>query len=235
MAKKQINSDKVMAEAVVSSNRQIGDDFYILGLTFRGQAAKTFAQTQPGQFAELDLTTAAIGPTENIPEKLRDASERKLLLRRPFSFSDITCKSDKTSGQILYSVIGPGTLHMSNLKAGDSISVIGPLGIGFSVLKEKRTAILVTGGMGAGPIEHLARFISEQHCGIKITAFAGAKSRGQNLLLGAASAGSWSRLRLRDGLARDVLFASDAGAPCAWRLEPAMELAMLAASPLCVW
>ena len=179
MAENPINSDKIMAEATVLFNRKIADVFYIMGLSFQGQDAKSFAKTQPGQFVELDLTTAAIPSTENIPEKLRNVSERMVLLRRPFSFSDLASESDKTSAEILYSVIGPGTLRMSNLSAGDSISVIGPLGIGFSVPEGKKTAVLVTGGMGAGPIEHLAKVLSQQHCDIKVTAFAGAKSKDQ--------------------------------------------------------
>ena len=179
MAENRTNSDKVIAGASVSFNRRIGDDFYILGLVFQGQAAKIFAQTQPGQFVELDLATAAIPATENIPEKLRNGSERMVLLRRPFSFSDLASESDKTSAEILYSVIGPGTLRMSNLSAGDSISVIGPLGIGFSVPEGKKTAVLVTGGMGAGPIEHLAKVLAQEHSDIKVTAFAGAKSKDE--------------------------------------------------------
>ena len=34
---------------------EIGEDFYILGLSFQGPAAAIFANTAPGQFAELDL------------------------------------------------------------------------------------------------------------------------------------------------------------------------------------
>ncbi|MFC1677014.1 dihydroorotate dehydrogenase electron transfer subunit [Planctomycetota bacterium] len=179
MAKKQINPDKVMAEATVESNRQIGYDFYKLTITFEGPPAKTFANTQPGQFVELDLSTASTPSTENTPEKLRNGSERLVLLRRPFSFCDLTCESDKTSAEILYRVIGPGTLRMSNLSAGDYLSVIGPLGIGFSVPAGKKTAVLVTGGMGAGPMEHLAKVLAQKHNDIKVTAFAGAKSRDQ--------------------------------------------------------
>jgi dihydroorotate dehydrogenase electron transfer subunit len=98
------------------------------------------------------------------------------LLRRPFSFADVTVKGDKTLADILYCVVGPGSLRMTTLSAGDSVSVIGPLGNGFSVPEGKKTALLVAGGMGAGPLQHLGKALAADHSDINVVAFAGAKA-----------------------------------------------------------
>ena len=72
--------------ASVGANKRIGQRFYRLGLEFSGVGAAAFAKSEAGQFAELDLSCAALPPAEAIPEDLADAAQRKILLRRPFSF-----------------------------------------------------------------------------------------------------------------------------------------------------
>ena len=172
------SSDKGMFEAIVSSNRQIGQQFYRLRLEFSGNAARAFVNFQPGQFAELDLSGTALPSVKTIPEDLLDTAGRKILLRRPFSFTDITPDRDKTFAEILYCVVGPATLRMTTLSAGDSVSVIGPLGNGFSVPDNKRTALLVAGGMGVPPLLHLTKVLTAdpKPDRIEVIAFAGAKT-----------------------------------------------------------
>jgi dihydroorotate dehydrogenase electron transfer subunit len=163
--------------ATVYANKQIGERFYRLGLDFSGAGAEAFSKVQAGQFVQLDLSGAALPTSENIPEDLKDAAERKVLLRRPFSFADVTTRDDKTSAEILYCIVGPASLRMTTLSAGDSVSVIGPLGNGFRVPDGKKTAILVSGGMGAGPLQHLAKILTADFPDIDVIAFAGAKTK----------------------------------------------------------
>ena len=165
--------------AVVSVNKQIGRRFFRLGLEFPAAAAEAFANCQPGQFAQLDLSGAALPPAEAIPENLVDAAGRKILLRRPFSFADVTVKDDKTFVDILYCVVGPASLRMTTLSAGDSVGVIGPLGNGFCIPEGKSTTLLVSGGMGAGPLLHLAKILTEDYPQLEVIAFAGAKTTSQ--------------------------------------------------------
>ena len=178
MSEKCSSSAKGMFEAIVSSNKQIGKRFYRLRLEFSGNAASAFADFQPGQFAELDLSGTALPSVKTIPEDLLDTAGRKILLRRPFSFTDITPDRDKTFAEILYCVVGPATLRMTTLSAGDSVSVIGPLGNGFSVPDNKRTALLVAGGMGVPPLLHLTKVLTAdpKPDRIEVIAFAGAKT-----------------------------------------------------------
>jgi len=161
MSERCSSSDKGMFEAIVSSNRQIG-----------------FVNFKPGQFAELDLSGTALPSAKTIPEDLLDTAGRKILLRRPFSFTDVTTNRDKTFAELLYCVVGPATLRMTTLSPGDSVSVIGPLGNGFSVPDDKKTALLVAGGMGVPPLLHLAKVLTaDPHTTmIEVIAFAGAKT-----------------------------------------------------------
>ncbi len=75
------------------------------------------------------------------------------LLRRPFSI----LSADKSRGHltILFRVIGEGTSLLSDVKPGEKLDVIGPLGNGFPV-DLKCPAILAGGGVGIPPLVHLA-------------------------------------------------------------------------------
>ncbi|MCK4291578.1 MAG: dihydroorotate dehydrogenase electron transfer subunit [Planctomycetes bacterium] len=172
------SSSKGEFRAVVSSNRQIGISFYRLTLEFSGAGAEAFDGFGPGQFVQLDVSGAALPPVERIPDELADAARREILLRRPFSFTDVTREGDKTVADLLYCVVGPATLRMTTFKAGDSVSVVGPLGNGFSVPEGKKKAFLVFGGMGTAPMQHLAKVLAwdEKERDIEVVAFAGAKS-----------------------------------------------------------
>ena len=176
MSERCSSSDKGLFNAAVSSNKQIGPRFHRLRLEFSGDAARAFANFKPGQFAELDLSDIALPSPETIPEDLLDASSRKILLRRPFSFTDVTIDRDKTFAELLYCVVGPATLRMTTLSAGDSVSIIGPLGNGFRIPEGKKNALLVGGGMGTPPLQHLAKVLIDRDDGVEATAFAGAKT-----------------------------------------------------------
>ena len=82
------------------------------------------------------------------------------LLPRPISI----CEADEERRRvrIVYRVTGEdtGTAQLSHMKAGDSLSVIGPLGNGFPYEKARgRKVLLVGGGIGVPPILELARRI----------------------------------------------------------------------------
>lgn len=168
---------KGVYEAVVRSNKEIGRRFYRLGLEFSGAGGEAFAEARPGQFAQLDLSGAPLPAAEAIPEGLGDAARRGIILRRPFSFCDVTRKDNKTRVEILYCVVGPASLRMRGLSGGDKVSVIGPLGRGFSVAEKKRHALLVAGGMGAGPLLYLAKVLTGESSKMEVVVFAGARTR----------------------------------------------------------
>jgi dihydroorotate dehydrogenase electron transfer subunit len=92
---------------------------------------------QPGQFAHV-----------RIPP-LQDA-----LLRRPFSIFQV--EADTFS--ILYKTVGKGTGVLSGMRAGEELSVIAPLGHGFTVPQAgAETPLLVAGGYGMAAMYLLAQ------------------------------------------------------------------------------
>ena len=76
-------------EATVLFNKPLHQKFYRLGLQFTGPGAEAFAKTRPGQFAQFDVSNIALPAPETIPDDLKDAATKQILLRRPFSFARV--------------------------------------------------------------------------------------------------------------------------------------------------
>jgi len=176
MSEGRSSSAKGKFEALVCTNRQIGPGFHRLKLEFTQDGATAFANFEPGQFAQFDLSNTALPSPDAIPQELRDASSRKILLRRPFSFAEVITEGDKTFAELLYCVVGPVTVRMTTLSAGDRIDIIGPLGRGYRIPAGKKTVLLVGGGMGTPPLQHLAQSLTECDGGIEVVSLAGAKT-----------------------------------------------------------
>lgn len=169
-----------ICQATVVCNKVIKDRYCRIILELESIASKAYESVIPGQFAMLDLTQVSLPSDENIPSHLSDAAKRQLILRRPFSFSDVSiCQG--TNGQtvqltIIYCVLGPSTVRMSALSSGDKVSILGPLGNGFQIQPGKKTAVLIAGGMGAPPIIHLADVLKSKFHDMNIVLFAGSKN-----------------------------------------------------------
>jgi dihydroorotate dehydrogenase electron transfer subunit len=172
-----IGKSKTIITAEVSSNTQMGHRLYRMKLRIFGEGRTLFSQFKPGQFAEFDLRNVALPKNAKISADLADKSSRHLMLRRPFSFAEVAMKGGEVFVKLLYLVLGPATLRMTTLSQGDQISIIGPLGRGFWVPENKTTAIIVAGGMGAPPLQHLGRYLTAHHPHLHTVAFAGAKTK----------------------------------------------------------
>ncbi|NVM26415.1 MAG: dihydroorotate dehydrogenase electron transfer subunit [Desulfobacterales bacterium] len=120
--------------APIESNRKIGKGTFLMG--FRSTSLASL--TRPGQFFMIHFGRATKDP----------------LLRRPFSIHGI---QDTNRLMILYNIVGKGTSLLSALREGDPISVIGPLGNGFTLPRPNERALLVAGGMGIAPLLFLTQ------------------------------------------------------------------------------
>jgi len=117
---------------IVANDRDT-DSYFRLVL----RAAQIAPLIQPGQFAHVRI----------LP--LKDA-----LLRRPFSIFQV---ADDTFS-ILYKTVGKGTDALSRMRAGEELSVIAPLGHGFTVPKAgEEIPLLVAGGYGMAAMFLLAQ------------------------------------------------------------------------------
>ena len=169
----QTKKNKGNFTATVIFNKKLGPTTYSLSLEFACDLAKPISAFKPGQFIELDISKASLPEPESIPAYLRDKANRHILLRRPFSPCSVEVKNNHINMNLIYSVIGPATLRMTTLTKSAKVSIIGPLGNGFSMPDKKTTALLVSGGVGSPPIQHLATALAEKYSALKIVFFAG--------------------------------------------------------------
>ena len=77
----------------------------------------------------------------------------ELTLRRPISIAD--AKDGQV--RICYEVRGEGTKWLSELKKGDKIDIMGPLGKGFDVSDLSKKVLLAGGGIGIYPLYPVAK------------------------------------------------------------------------------
>jgi len=132
----------------IVANERDTDQYFRLVL----RAPQIAPLIQPGQFAHVRI----------LP--LKDA-----LLRRPFSIFQVA--GDTFS--ILYKTVGKGTDVLSRMRAGEELSVIAPLGHGFTVPQAGgETPVLVAGGYGMA-----AMFLLAQRSPQKGIVFVGGRRR----------------------------------------------------------
>jgi dihydroorotate dehydrogenase electron transfer subunit len=79
------------------------------------------------------------------------------LLPRPISVHDV----DERGIHFLYMSKGKGTKLISQLRVGEDIKVLGPLGNGFEVEKIKGKIAVVTGGIGIAPMNYLVKSLKD--------------------------------------------------------------------------
>ena len=135
----------------VISNEKLCPQFYLL----RIDAKPILKQIRPGQFVHL---------------RVRDNLEP--FFRRPFS----VYRAQK-SLDIFYEPIGPGTTIMSQLKRGDSIDVLGPVGREFSLPPQgTKHVVMIGGGIGIAPFLILSDFLKTK--GFELLLLYGGRTKG---------------------------------------------------------
>ena len=81
-----------------------------------------------------------------------------LLLRRPISVYD----ANHNSLSVIYRVVGAGTKELASYKPGQELNILGPLGNGFPLVKNKRV-LIVGGGIGVPPMYFLAKMLKDEN------------------------------------------------------------------------
>lgn len=77
------------------------------------------------------------------------------LLPRPISI----CEMDKQNNTLtfVYGVVGKGTEEFSNMKSGEYIDILGPLGNGYEIDLDINEHIIIGGGIGIPPLLELVK------------------------------------------------------------------------------
>lgn len=102
---------------------------------------------------------------------------RDLLLRRPLGINEIN--HEKQEFAMIYRVQGDGTRAISELKPGEKLDIMGPLGHGFHLdnLKPGQTVYIIGGGIGVPPLYQLALDLKEK--GVTLKHFLGFKTAAE--------------------------------------------------------
>ncbi|MES9906308.1 MAG: dihydroorotate dehydrogenase electron transfer subunit [Sedimenticola sp.] len=124
-----------LEDAEVLSHNAFDGDQHILRL----QAPECAANARPGSFVHLQCAPGRP-------------------LRRPISIM----RTAPETGWIdlLYKVVGEGTRLLSDRRAGESISLMGPIGTPFKVKPKKSRPLLIGGGVGMPPMIFLAESLT---------------------------------------------------------------------------
>jgi dihydroorotate dehydrogenase electron transfer subunit len=145
-------------EATVKWNKPVGNDCFHMGLT----TLHGFSKAVPGQFVMVQV-----------------GAQEEPLLRRPFSIFGLLKGPQGVEGiELLIKVVGKGTRQLSQMRPGDPLDLIGPLGHGYRIHPDLDLIYLAAGGIGVAPIRFLAvellkRGVSLQRCRL----FLGGRSR----------------------------------------------------------
>jgi dihydroorotate dehydrogenase electron transfer subunit len=109
------------------------------------------------------------------------------LLRRPVAPLDVRAAPGGTRIDLLVAATGRGTRLFRRLRPGDEMTLLGPLGRGFSPLPPGPAA-LVAGGVGVAPLYHLAREAVDSGRRKDLRVFLGARERALLFAAGAIEA-----------------------------------------------
>jgi len=129
---------KYIHDFQIIANRRVNEEYFVLSLSGK----QKLPEIKPGQFVQVRVDN-----TQNT------------FLRRPFSVYDVDYK--KNILYLLIQIIGEGTRVLSELKKGEILNLVYPLGNSFS-LPDGEKALLIGGGVGVAPLMLLGRWLKQQ-------------------------------------------------------------------------
>jgi len=125
---------KIVRNLVVTENIALNTTNFLIKLA----SSDSLPLLKPGQFVNIEI---------------KDSCE--IFLRRPFSVFDVDYETNTMS--LIVKILGRGSKKLTEIKTGESISVIFPLGKGFSYPKKDDRILLIGGGSGVAPMLFLAK------------------------------------------------------------------------------
>lgn len=137
-------------QAAILDHRAWPDSQYVLRL----QAPRCAAAARPGSFIHLEC-------------------DPEIPMRRPLSIQ----WADPAEGwiEVLYKVAGTGLGALSRRRSGETLSVLGPIGQGFSLRSDRPHSLLIGGGVGIPPLVFLAGALADMGRSAEAVAFFGSE------------------------------------------------------------
>ena len=121
-------------DAVILSHQSLAAEQYLLRL----QAPQTAATARPGNFIHLSC-------------------HPQLPMRRPMSI--MRCSPDQGWLDILYKAHGHGTRLLARRGQGETLNLLGPIGVPFRLAGYRKRPLLIGGGVGIPPMVFLAEYL----------------------------------------------------------------------------
>jgi len=119
---------------VVVENIKLNNSNFLI----RMLAPKPLPIIKPGQFVNVEISNCS-----------------EIFLRRPFSVFDVDYTNNQLS--IIVKILGRGSGKLSRVKKGDLISLVYPLGKGFTYPDKLDKILFIGGGSGVAPMLFLAK------------------------------------------------------------------------------
>lgn len=126
----------------------------------------SFPKAAPGQFVNVLCRDAGA---------IAEDGAGGAMLRRPFSIGGLRCTNDGVEVDMMGRVVGPGTAWLDALRVGDEVSLLGPLGHGFTMPARGERALLIAGGVGLPPIRWFGEILRKD--GVSCDVIYGAQTR----------------------------------------------------------
>jgi dihydroorotate dehydrogenase electron transfer subunit len=98
--------------------------------------------------------------------------EGELWFRRPQSIYRVARSSGRM--EFLYKVVGRGTRGLASLAPGDSLNMLGPLGVGFTLKPGWKNVVVLGRGVGLATMAPISQLAGER--GVRVTAILSARS-----------------------------------------------------------
>lgn len=149
---------KYLLDLTVKAVEKIHERYVLIKLTDE----KQLPEMSPGQFVEVRV----------------DGSP-STFLRRPISINFVD--RERNELWLLVAIVGEGTRKLAELKAGDLLNCLLPLGNGFTAARQGERVLLIGGGVGVAPLLYMGAEM--QGKGIEPTFLLGARRAGDLLLL----------------------------------------------------
>ena len=152
---------KYIIDLTVRAVERLSEKHVLIRLT----DSKPLPEMVPGQFVEVrvDGSTATF-------------------LRRPISINFVDRKQNEL--WLMVAMVGDGTRRLGELKAGDKLNCVLPLGNGFTIANSQKLiakSLLVGGGVGVAPLLYLGAVMKEQ--GMEPTFLLGARTNSDLLMM----------------------------------------------------
>ncbi len=127
-------SFKEVQDFVVTENIPLNATNFLIQLV----SSKPLPKFVPGQFVNVEIKNS-----------------NEIFLRRPFSVFDIDYTNNTIS--LIVKILGRGSKKLTEISEGESLSIIFPLGKGFTFPNPEERILLIGGGSGVAPMLYLAK------------------------------------------------------------------------------